>query len=1008
MSEENKKITNNKNTEKKKKKRSGWKTFFLVLLVAIIIGLGTVTGIVLSIAKDAPEIDPTNIESLLNQTSFILDENGELIEKIQTEEYRTIVEIDRIPEHLQNAFIAIEDERFETHIGVDPKGIISSLIDNIKAKSTVRGASTITQQLARNLYLSNEKKLDRKIKEAYLALKIEKALTKDQIMEAYLNRIYLGQNAYGVQEAAQTYFSKDVEDLTIAESALLAGVVKGPTKYSPFQITKPENFDENTMFEIGQVDILGDKYIAYYNETAVERQKLVLGKMLELNLITENEYNDAINEDIKTSLKPGEHKIAGISSYFTDHVKAQVIEDLMEQLGYTKEEAEEILFTGGLKIYSTMDIGMQHKLEEIYNNFTEILLGNPENLTGPIMINWRLDNNGNIIDEHNKIIYVKKDNIFDENYNLIVDNGTYEITDNGLIINNYKFTPYESNIDIKNYYTIDNRKNLVTYNMGSLSIPENSYKLNENKEIIISKDFLKKNEDFYTTDDNGNLLINEKYFFRNKDGVVQPQSATVIMDYRTGEIKSLVGGRDIEGSKMLNRATVAQRQPGSTIKPIAVYLPALDNGFTAASVIDDIPHYNHNGELWPTNWNKQYSGLNTLRRSVEQSINVNSVKTVEAVGIETSMEYLSRMGIINKDNPSKDNFVTREEDPKNNDENLSALGLGGMTKGLTPLDMTAAFGAIANDGKYLKPTSYTKVLDKDGNVLLENNPKETEVVSPEIAYIMTDILRTTVTNGLAKRAQIPNMDTAGKTGTTQEQADIWFVGYTPYYVCGVWIGNDSPSIRLSQGSGTAASLWQHIMSNVHENLEGRKFDRPANIVTLNVCSQSGKIPTDLCSHDPRGSTIISEIFAKGTEPTEFCETHVELKIDTSTNKIATEFCPSDSVASRVFITRDPAYNPKDHDGIVPSDYEYTAPTETCDIHNETTVDEKDEEEDEDEDKEKDRDEDIDDNEDDDEEENKDKNILPPKDEEEDKNNDDEEDEGSDNDTGTSGGKEENN
>ncbi len=970
MSEENKKVTNNKNT--KKKKRSSWKTFFIVLVMVIIIGIGAVTGMVISIAKDAPEIDPTNIESLLNQTSFILDENGELIEKIQTEEYRTIVEIDKIPVHLQKAFIAIEDERFKEHIGVDPRGIISSLIDNIKAKATVRGASTITQQLARNLYLTNEKKLDRKIKEAYLALQIEKALTKDQILEAYLNRIYLGQNAYGVQEAAQAYFSKDVEELTIAESALLAGVVKGPSKYSPYQTIKPENFDEETMFEIGQVDILGDKYIAAYNENAVDRQKLVLGKMLELGSITESEYNEALKEDIKTSLKPGEYKLAGISSYFTDHVKAQVIEDLVEQLGYSKEEAEKMLFTGGLKIYSTMDIGMQHKIENIYNNFTEILLGNPDNLNGPIMINWRLDNRGNIIDEGNKVLYIKKENIFDDKYNLIVENGTFELTDTGLIINNYKFSPYESSIDIKNYYTIDKRKNLVTHNMGALSIPEKNFKLGENKEIIINKEFLNNNKDFYITDDNGNLLINEKYFFRNKDGVVQPQSATVIMDYRTGQIKSLVGGRDIKGSKMLNRATVAQRQPGSTIKPIAAYLPALDNGFTAASIIDDIPHYNHNRELWPTNWNKAYSGFNTLRRSVEQSINVNSVKTVEAVGIETSMEYLSRMGIINKENPSKDSFVTREEDATNNDENLSALGLGGMTKGLTPLDMTAAFGAVANEGNYLEPISYTKILDKNGNVLLENNPKETEVVSPEKAYIMTDILRTTVTNGLAKRAQVPNMDTAGKTGTTQEQADIWFVGYTPYYVCGVWIGNDSPTIRLSQGSGTAATLWRNIMTDVHENLEGRKFERPGNIVTLNVCTQSGKIPTELCSHDPRGGTIVSEIFAKGTEPTEFCETHVSLEIDTTTNKIANEFCPSDNVETRVFIKRDPPYNPKDHNGIVPSDYEYTAPHEECDVHDKNTVDDEDEDED---------------DEDDD--------ILPPDDDEDDKNEDGEEDDAED-------------
>ena len=219
MSEGNKKVPQKKN-------RKGLKTFFIILIMVVVIAVGAVTGVVIAIAKDAPKIDPTNIISLLNQTSFILDEDGKVIEKIQTEEYRTIVSLSKMPVYLRDAFISIEDERFESHIGVDPRGIVSSLMDNIKAGYTVRGASTITQQLARNLYLSNEKKLDRKIKEAYLALQIEKSLTKDQIIEAYLNRIYLGQGAYGVQEAAQTYFSKNVDELTIAESAALAGIVK--------------------------------------------------------------------------------------------------------------------------------------------------------------------------------------------------------------------------------------------------------------------------------------------------------------------------------------------------------------------------------------------------------------------------------------------------------------------------------------------------------------------------------------------------------------------------------------------------------------------------------------------------------------------------------------------------------------------------------------------------------------------------------------------------------------
>ena len=868
MSEDNKKKSDV--TKKKKRKKNGLKIFLLILLMIAVIAIGAVAGMVIAIAKEAPDIDPTNIESLLTQTSFILDESGNVIEKIQSEknEYRTIVKLDKMPKHLQDAFTSIEDERFKTHIGVDPKGIIKSTIDNVKAGRIVRGASTITQQLARNLYLTDEKKLDRKIKEAYLALQIEKVLTKDQILEAYLNRIYLGQGAYGVQAAAQTYFSKNVDELTVAESALLAGIIKSPRKYSPYQTIKPEDFNSDNQAEIGQIDILGEKYIAIYNAESVDRQKLVLGKMKELGKITDLEYNDALKQDIKESLKPGEKKITGISSYFTDFVKYQAINEMVSQLGYTREQAEEKLFTGGLKIYSTMDVNMQHKIEGIYDNFTELLVGNPEKIKSPALVSWRLDKGGNILDEKNNIIFYKQENLFDENFNLLIENGTYELQDNNLILKNNKFTPYKNNIDVSDYYTIDEKKNLVSHTVGSLTLSDDAFRIGENKEIIISSNFLSEKDDFYTIDGNGNLLIKSDYFFRSKDGIVQPQSATVVMDYRTGQIKALVGGRDIKGNKLLNRATSSQRQPGSSIKPIAVYLPALDNGFTAASAIDDIPFYKETGELWPKNWNKSYSGLTTLRRSVEQSVNVNSVKTLEAIGVNTSMEYLARLGIINPDNPDNDSFVSRSENKINNDENLSALGLGGMTKGLTPLEMTAAYGAIANSGTYNEPIAFTKILDKNGNILLENTPNTNHVVAPEIAFIMSDILRTTVSNGIAGRASIPNMPVAGKTGTTQNKADIWFVGYTPYYVTGVWIGNDSPTIKLSEGSGKAAQFWKTIMTDIHENLETKSFERPENIVSVNVCSQSGKIPSDLCSKDPRGNKIITEIFAKGTEPKE--------------------------------------------------------------------------------------------------------------------------------------------
>ncbi|TJX14699.1 PBP1A family penicillin-binding protein [Tissierella creatinini] len=935
MSNENK-----EKTRKKKRKREftvlkAFKMLIVLLVIAGILAGGALGGIALSIIKDAPDIDPSNINATLAQTSNIVDINGGLIEKIQAPEFRTVVSLNEIPQHLLDAFIAIEDERFYDHMGVDPLGIIGAIMDNFKS-GNLRGASTITQQLARNLYLSNEVSWTRKITEAYLAFKIERVLTKDQILEAYLNRSSFGQNAYGVQEAARTYFSKDVDQLTISESALIAGIVKGPNIYQPYMRIKPEDYDSSKHYEVGQIDVLGKRYILVFNPTSVERQKLVLSKMLDLEKITQAQYDEAINQDIKLSLKPEEQKNADITSYFTDYVKSTVVDALEDKLGYTPEDAEKLLFSGGLTIYATIDIEMQKQLEDIYENFTEILVGNTNSIRGPILVDWNLNRAGNVLDDRGNLIFYSKSNLMTEDYRLILENGTYTLENGDIIINNRKLTPYPKHIDVGDFYTIDERKNLVTHTVGSIVIPEGEFTINDDKSIRISKAYLDKNQDFYTIE-NGNLVINSKYYYVAKDGIVQPQSASTILDYRTGHIKAIVGGRDVEGQRILNRATDSARQPGSAIKPIAVYLPALDNGYTAASAIDDIPFYNGNGKLWPKNWYTGYRGIHTLRRSVEQSVNVNSVKTLQSIGVGTSMAYLEKMGIIDKDHPERDNIVTRNENPNANDENLSALGLGGMTKGLSPLELTAAFGAIANNGKYVEPIAFTKIIDKNGNLLLDNTPKETIVVSPQVAYIMGDILRTTVSDGLAGRAKLSNMAVAGKTGTTNEQVDIWFVGYTPYYASSVWIGNDSPKITISKGSSTAASLWQHINTRVHENLESKTtFERPNGIISSSICTQSGLLATNLCAQDPRG-VIKTELFAEGTVPTKHCDMHVALKVDTSTNRLANKYCPDNLISTRIFIQRTPPYDPGDHNGIVPSDYNYNAPTRYCTKHNETTI-----------------------------------------------------------------------
>ena len=938
MTENKENTRENGGRRRKKKKQNKFlkflKVFIVVLLLSSLI-LGAIGGVmVFSILRDAPEIDPTQINSSLEHTSFIYDKDGNLLEKIESAEFRTFVPINEIPDNVKNAFIAIEDERFYDHHGVDPRGIISSFMDNIKAGSTVRGASTITQQLVKNVYLTRERSYDRKIKEAYLALQVERALHKDQILEAYLNRNFFGQNAYGVQEAAQTFFSKDVGDLTIAEAAVLAGVVKSHVQFQPYMRVRPDNYDSNIHHKVGEADVLGERYILVFNPNSVERQRLVLSKMLELNMISEKEYREALDQDIKNSLKPGSKKLNDITSYFSDYVKSQVIESLMYDLGYSREEAEETLFTGGIHIYSTIDVSIQKELENVYENFTEILVGNIGNIRGPALIDWSLDRSSNVVDKDGRIIYFKRDNLFNDNYELIIENGTYKISDNGdIIVQNRKLTPYPTHVEIGNYYTIDDRKNLVSYTVGSIIIPEDEFYLNENREIVISRAYLNKSENFYRIDDSGNLLISDSYFYRSNQGIVQPQSASVIMDYRTGHIVALVGGRDIDGSRVLNRATNSLRQPGSVIKPLSVYLPALDNGFTAASAIDDSPMY-LNGSLWPRNWYTGFRGINSLRRSVEQSINVASVKVLDQIGHSTSMRYLAKLGIINSDNPSRDNFITAAENSSANDENPSALALGGMTRGLTPLEVTAAYGAIANNGVYTEPIAFTRVLDMDGSILIDNSPQTKTVVSPQIAFIMSDILRTTITDGFASRANIPNMAVAGKTGTTQYQADLWFIGYTPYYVSGVWIGNDSPRITLSQGSLQAAQLWQNIMSRVHRDLEPRtSFPRPEGIVSASVCTQSGLLAGPLCSHDSRG-TIRTEIFAQGTVPRAYCDAHVEVRICSISGKLANEYCPEGSVISRVMIKTDPPFIPTG--GLVPNDFSYRVPLETCTLHDAST------------------------------------------------------------------------
>ena len=924
---------NMSNNKYRRKPRFTLKKLLVITLMTVLISLTLFAGSVglafVNILTTAPEIDPYSINSGFEETSLIFDKDKNLLEKVETAEYRTFVKLNKVPQFLKDAFISIEDERFYEHPGVDPKGILSSLYENFKAGGVVRGASTITQQLIKNTFLSNEQTLTRKLKEIYLALNLETKLSKDQILESYLNMISLGQNSYGVQEASRTYFSKNVDEINIAQAALLAGIVKGPNIYQPFYRVSPLKFDEATMRKIGETEILGEKYILVFNTKSVQRQKVILKKMLELGKINKAEYDEAINFDVVASLKPSAKKESEITSYATDYVKNQVVEDLMEKYQITKQKAQERLFTGGLRIYSTIDTKVQKDLDEVNRNFNGILLGDLKRYKAPLLVDRNLDKAGNIVDKDGNLVYYKKENLLTDDGYLFIPKGEFSINANGdLAITSSRILAYKKSTDIQDYYTIDGSKNLLTHRVGGLAVPDAYYLRQARHSLIIKAEFFEKNDKFYKVNETGNLFINPEYFYNNKTGLVQPQSATVIMDYKTGHIVAMIGGRDVKGSRILNRATDTARQPGSSMKPLAVYLPALDNGFTAASPILDIPMITADGKVWPNNVYTGFKGITTLRESLIYSINVSSARTLKKIGIPTSIKYLKKLGIINEDNPSKDNFVQSSENKTHNDENLASLALGGMTKGVSPLDMTAAYSAIANDGVYNEPIIYTKVLDKDGNIVLEKEAKQRRVVSPQIAYVMKDILRSTAYEHTGKNAIIKGQASAGKTGTTDYNADFWFVGFTNYYTAATWMGNDSPKITITQNSWLAAKLWGHIMTKIHQDKESKpQFAQPDGIVKAYVCTKSGKKPNQFCSSDPRG-VVREEIFAKGTEPTETCNVHVALEVNSSNNKLATEFTPEELKITKVFTALNPAYKPSEHNGILPKDYSYYPPVQS--------------------------------------------------------------------------------
>ena len=913
------------------KKIAGTVLKLILIVILVFLGIATIFaglagGAILEVMKTAPEIDANIIKYEMSQNSIIVDEDGNEVDSIATSEYREIIDYDRIPDDLRNAFVAVEDERFYKHPGLDPQSIIGSAIENFKAGGIVRGGSTITQQLARNTYLNNDQTYERKIKEIYLSLEIEENLSKEEILGAYLNRIFMGQNSYGVQAAARTYFDKDVTELNLAQCAALAGIVQSPSENSLYKAIRLNEVTDQRV--LGEFSIDNEKYAAIYNPEPFKRESYVLEKMLEHGYISQEEYDDAINFDVASSVKPAERTNTEIASYFNSLLEKQVVKKLMESYDLSENQAWDRLYYGGLRITTTIDQDMQKQLEAIYSDFSYYLMGDTSTWQSAPLLDLRYDEYSNIINRDGNLIYYAKSNLLNENNDIRLRNDEAWYAENGdLVLSTYKAYLNQTNLIFRNYYSLDdNNKNLRTHKTGKIAFKSNDeIKLDEDQNIVISSKYLEENPNVFTFYDDGTFSINKDYYDIDLNGVIQPQSSSVVMDHETGQIKAIMGGRDQSGARILDRASVLPRQPGSSIKPIATYTPALDNGYNLATGMDDVPLLmNEDNKPWPKNVYEYYKGIVPIREAIKMSINAIAVRTLNEVGIPTSLEYLKNFGIIKED--GDDNFVSAEDNKETNDENLAALGVGAMTHGLTALDMTAAYASLANEGEYIEPLTFSKIEDSTGKVIFDSEDViRHKVTSPETAYQITSALQTT--GEYYNNINLGGTDFATKTGTTDDYVDFWCMGYTPYYTVGIWMGADDQSLMMNGTSVSRAGLmWNVINNEILNGYDIKSFNRPDTIVEMEVDTMSGKLPTDLSYMDPRG-TVITEIFGPENKPTEEDDVHKLVTIDSRNNLLASDVTPFWASEQRSYLNPKSNYDPKEFNNVFPRDWDYRAPTE---------------------------------------------------------------------------------
>lgn len=729
-------------------------TTFKFLLVAILLIGCAGTGLVLGVAKAYVDTTPDLDTSLLtksDRTSYIYDVNGNLLSTFSGLEYRDWASIDEIPDMLKNAVIAIEDVRFYKHNGVDYKRLFAAVVGSLSASSDA-GGSTITQQLVKNKLLTSEVSYKRKIQEAYLALEIEKVMSKSDILEAYLNDVYLGESNYGMKAAAKDYFGKDLSELTIRECAMLAGMIQSPNTTDPRKNTYERTYTSGENAGNNKMDITD------------ARTDKVINRMYSAGFISK-EQRDAALADTVTILKTSERTNNSYEYlYYIEYATRQICSDILDQRGMLDTSAnraavENELSRGGYKIYLCIDPDIQSTVQNTLSTWDDY----------PELAN-----------------------------------------------------PSDASSD---------------------------------------------------TD------------------ATQPQSAAVVIDQSTGELRAIVGGRDEpEIRKGFNRAYQSTTmEVGSSIKPLTVYGPALDLGMSPASPIANIPEAIEGWDTetgYPSIGSSKYIGIVSMRRALVSSLNVSAARTLmEYVTPATAAQYLVNLGV----------------DPSRVKATGSGLALG--TTGITPIEMAAAYATIANDGTYLEPIAYTRVVDSNGKVILDGHATQQsrQVFKKTTAWLLVDMLTDAVESGTGTNAQIDGITVAGKTGTNQNYRSAYFAGMTGYYTAVVWVGDDDYAVKLESGSSggkVAAPIWQAFMSKILEGKSDKLIIDASpvelGLVKRTVCSVSGMLATDACYLDPDYPPV-TDWFDADNAPTDTCDMHLLVRICSATGQPASIYCPSDQV-----------------------------------------------------------------------------------------------------------------